>query len=1166
MQANPALYPAASSAKVLLNRLKEVATFGNEIKHSFFHGILNSDKGKKKNHIYCYCISFLQMFLHCSDIFNNFSQKDLILDNDQLVHDIVNELKNAKNTYSINIFEFISKWKGWGTKKRLPSSMQDVRNFVKYFLNSISPSIRDLFLIDIDCEEKQINGQLYYFSIPSNALTIQDNIDLKLASCTSINELPKYLLIYLDREENGQGFRTDYIAVNTYITISNVNYKFQSSILFTGSYDSGHYSNIIKIADKYFYFNDNDVYSVFYHSKSTSKTPNIIYDINNGLNRNSVLFLYEVYDETIDASTFEEIDSKIYQDKLIVSKLKKMFTDFENDPNYSKYKDASDENDSNIDAFVSFQDLFFDSTSNSDFTSKLNSDESSESDSSSNENIPYTEPRNSKINSLINENLIQLELDHANSTPVTPLSIIKRHFSSQNSAVDEVLSKNIQIASHKNLKKTKVDIEKINATNLSGTLVFNNEGIPPFNKRTVKGRFIGLRKLFRYAGLVFNLLDYNDLGVTNAEILKDKLDIQAINSKDIVYQGKIAFRILKQILAEGKFDFRKVQRRLMPIVNWYSEKYSNEVLQDITFYEKIDENLEETLQKNPLTPKEMKYFNDKISSMNSNSDDEFITNELNANDNLDDSDDSEEESYDNEDDIFDQNITKYSELFQMNNNSDHDEISEFEDDCNTNDDDNMFFLGEYDWRERVELMDATNIRKKIEEAAYLDSIEKPRGKQQLRSLIIKEFLKNYEQNIKHFDNTNDFIDNYITLNTDDVTKSPLVKEYETIIEKENERKLNKKERKKRKDQTEEIHEKRVKRTTFLYGKSTLFEKIQWYKSLDLEEQENFLRDGNLYEEWGGDHLKVNIVNDDTVDCLLALSLDFPTMSVSNYMNYLNSKYGPNYRNKIALSTVYSVLKNIHFTLKKTSFAPPNRNSVGLRIFRYAWCKFMKRILKNKNILLGFIDEAAVTVNESKTLGRSYIGITPINISPLKKVKMSIISTVFPGFGVIYKFVNKSVNGEEYARFLSDVNEFVRKFICNNETEVVIIEDNCPMHKSKPVEKQLEKLDISLIPIVQYSPSLNGVVEGYFGFVKLRRNPLTTTKGEIRIKREIIESWKNISSDKFTVEVAQNLYREWIARMDECLKGKPLFSGHIEINPELDTSKLTNVSVYRINEN
>ncbi|WP_300703313.1 hypothetical protein, partial [uncultured Brachyspira sp.] len=75
--------------------------------------------------------------------------------------------------------------------------MQDVRNFVKYFLNSISPSIRDLFLIDIDCEEKQINGQLYYFSIPSNALTIQDNIDLKLASCTSINELPKYLLIYL---------------------------------------------------------------------------------------------------------------------------------------------------------------------------------------------------------------------------------------------------------------------------------------------------------------------------------------------------------------------------------------------------------------------------------------------------------------------------------------------------------------------------------------------------------------------------------------------------------------------------------------------------------------------------------------------------------------------------------------------------------------------------------------------------------------------------------------------------------------------------------------------------------------------------------------------------------------------------------------------------------
>ena len=81
-----------------------------------------------------------------------------------------------------------------------------------------------------------------------------------------------------------------------------------------------------------------------------------------------------------------------------------------------------------------------------------------------------------------------------------------------------------------------------------------------------------------------------------------------------------------------------------------------------------------------------------------------------------------------------------------------------------------------------------------------------------------------------------------------------------------------------------------------------------------------------------------------------------------------------------------------------------------------------------------MDEAAITVNESKTLGRSYICITPINI---------------------YKFVNKSINGEEYTGFLLEVNEFFLKFICNNQIEVVIIEDNCLMYMSKIVEKQLE---------------------------------------------------------------------------------------------------------------
>ena len=99
----------------------------------------------------------------------------------------------------------------------------------------------------------------------------------------------------------------------------------------------------------------------------------------------------------------------------------------------------------------------------------------------------------------------------------------------------------------------------------------------------------------------------------------------------------------------------------------------------------------------------------------------------------------------------------------------------------------------------------------------------------------------------------------------------------------------------------------------------------------------------MCEDWGCDHCKEYVVTDDTIDCLIALSLDFPIMSVSNYTNYLNFKYGPNHANKISLSTVYSVLNKLNFNRKKAYFAPQNRNSVGMRIYRYAWCRFIKEL-------------------------------------------------------------------------------------------------------------------------------------------------------------------------------------------------------------------------------
>lgn len=271
-----------------------------------------------------------------------------------------------------------------------------------------------------------------------------------------------------------------------------------------------------------------------------------------------------------------------------------------------------------------------------------------------------------------------------------------------------------------------------------------------------------------------------------------------------------------------------------------------------------------------------------------------------------------------------------------------------------------------------------------------------------------------------------------------------------------------------------------------------------FESLGRVDRINFLTNSNNNSTWGGPREEVNVVTNDTLDCLLSLVLDFPTMSAYHCMCYLYSKYGPNYKTNISLRTGYTCLDKLNLTVKKASFAPPDRNSVGLRIFRVAWTKFMKTIIKDDNILLGFVDEAAVTSNIGRKYGRAFAGITPVINCPLKKIKMLIISIVFPGFGILYKFVNKAVDGKEYSQFLSEVIEFARKYICNNQTEILNIEDICPEHAAKCVEEQ----------IVSFSPSLNGVVEEYFGFIKL----------------------KNIFTAGSKSEVAQRISQRWVSKI------------------------------------
>lgn len=246
MKSNTGIYPAPASAKVLLDRLKKVSDVSDDIDAHLFHGIVNSDR-KCSHHIYCYCISFIQMFLHCNGMIDYFYSNKSQNKNDKLVEDIIISLFDKKNKKAIQIFDFIDKWKGWNGNHFLPSRMSDISKFIFYFLKSLSDPIKEFFKINIDSDDREFYGEVFFLTIPSIADTIQKNVDFKLSNCGKVITYPKYLILYVDRSENGGGFRTNYVAVNTYLSVTDENYKFVSAILFTGSYNAGHYTTLIKI-------------------------------------------------------------------------------------------------------------------------------------------------------------------------------------------------------------------------------------------------------------------------------------------------------------------------------------------------------------------------------------------------------------------------------------------------------------------------------------------------------------------------------------------------------------------------------------------------------------------------------------------------------------------------------------------------------------------------------------------------------------------------------------------------------------------------------------------------------------------------------------------------------------------------------------------------------
>lgn len=140
------------------------------------------------------------------------------------------------------------------------------------------------------------------------------------------------------------------------------------------------------------------------------------------------------------------------------------------------------------------------------------------------------------------------------------------------------------------------------------------------------------------------------------------------------------------------------------------------------------------------------------------------------------------------------------------------------------------------------------------------------------------------------------------------------------------------------------------------------------------------------------------------------------------------------------------------------FSPKARNTFSTMVLRYLWCSVMKELTTKSDTLFIFVDEAAVVLGKCKRRARGFYSVIPIVNRPLTTKKLTILAAIIPGFRLIYKWFEKSVNSHQYSIFLREISYICRTRLCNKNTQIILIQDNCPIHKTIEVSKEAKKIN------------------------------------------------------------------------------------------------------------
>ena len=738
------MIPTSAPPSLLFKRLNEITGKNFIIKPQKFRGFKNPGQ-------LCYSISFFQLFFHCKFVRKYLRKQNIKNHTEILLGKILSDLSEKNDNESIEFTNFIENWNRWDGDQPLPLVQTDCSEFYQQIFKSVSLQLQNFFLIDFrSSRDYLVDGEKVkqcLINIKVKYGNVQFGINHATKYWTEVKKLPKYLFICINRSHTT--FLTNVVKINSYIDVFNSHYKFLGSTVFNGNDQHGHYTSIIKVENNYFYFDDGNVYSLFYTKHCSKYTQNLICICNKLLKENSTLLVYEAHNGEVDTNLFEEIKYEVSQ---ATTQTTLMFNTLQQIRKGSK-KGQKQSNSKQMTKKKALKSTKGKKQTKSNKTLKIArplsvgrmsiSSQNSPKYRKNSENNIFTNSRTLSVQKHPNLNLQDnsLNLSTNEDFPLSDYFASDEEMFSNLTGVDlfgktedldtsqeEAIKENVQIY-HSILPRESVDVEDLEDNNgLHGVININRTGIPAHQeKRKDSSIYSKYRQLFQYTGRILRYLDYVDQGAINADILSKKLHIHTEEDDAIAQQGMKLYSILKRIIDRGKFDFNLVKKNLEPICIWYTNKYKHywrdQLLDRIIIHDDINE-MRKDLDVTNNQPIDKDELNDLI---------EYFINEINSDD-----DDGnyfdpesgfeideqiipqkvviEEEQSETESESFDTSSVEFhlaGTLKYLKDPSqympDIDDDYDFDDDA----DDNQITLGSYYWQERCEINNIDEIVDRI---------------------------------------------------------------------------------------------------------------------------------------------------------------------------------------------------------------------------------------------------------------------------------------------------------------------------------------------------------------------------------------------------------------------------------------------------------------------